>query len=190
MTVESLGEQVRCARRAQLLTQAQLAARAGVGRRFVLDIEAGHPRAELAKSLQVLSALGLGLDISASPVTVIDTKSGPVAFRAVSLPSGRPIFAPSRLWSLDAEHATASVTLPRGVYWSGGVSAFDLADQNDRELAYRILLTEGTPAVIVSFVDGDRLDRMWDTTLFPPAVRQAWWPAVSEWRHHTTAAAA
>ncbi|MFF1831846.1 helix-turn-helix domain-containing protein [Paenarthrobacter sp. NPDC058040] len=43
------------------LTQQQTADAAGVSRKLVADIEAGHPRAELAKLLQILLALGLSL---------------------------------------------------------------------------------------------------------------------------------
>ncbi len=58
-TPQRLAEVV-ASRRAELgLTQADLAARAGVGRRFIVDLEHGHPRAELAKVLGVLDALGL-----------------------------------------------------------------------------------------------------------------------------------
>lgn len=190
VSAESLGAEVRRARRAQFLTQAQLAARAGVGRRLVVSLEAGHPRAELGKTLQVMSALGLRLDVLAAPFTVVDTETGPVAFRTVSRTSGRPIFVPTRLWSLGVERATATVTLPRRVYWSGGAATFNLADPNDRELAYRILLTEGGPGDIVSFVDGGRLAQMWDTALLPPDVRQAWQPAVDQWRRATAVGAA
>lgn len=41
------------------LTQAQLATKAGVGRRFIVDLEAGHDRAELPKVLSVLDALDI-----------------------------------------------------------------------------------------------------------------------------------
>lgn len=58
-TTERLAEVVRVRRHEQGWTQAELAVRAGVGRRFVVDLEAGHPRAELAKTLQVLAALGV-----------------------------------------------------------------------------------------------------------------------------------
>lgn len=58
-TVERLATVIRDARKQQGLTQVELAAKAGVSRQFVLELEAGHPRAELAKTLAVLSALDL-----------------------------------------------------------------------------------------------------------------------------------
>jgi y4mF family transcriptional regulator len=56
-TVDDVAQTVRSERAVARLTQAQLAEKAGVSRRFVADVEAGHPRAELAKVLQVLEAL-------------------------------------------------------------------------------------------------------------------------------------
>lgn len=54
-----VGAAIRAARRAQRLTQAQLAERAGVGRQWLVTLEKGHDRAELAKVVAVLAALGL-----------------------------------------------------------------------------------------------------------------------------------
>ncbi len=58
-TPEAVAAAVRDGRTALGLAQAELTRRAGVGRRFVVDLEAGHPRAELGKVLAVLSALGI-----------------------------------------------------------------------------------------------------------------------------------
>ncbi|MDR1265342.1 MAG: helix-turn-helix transcriptional regulator [Propionibacteriaceae bacterium] len=56
---EAVAAAVRQGRAARRLSQADLAAEAGVGRRFVSDLENGHPRAELGKVLAVLRALGV-----------------------------------------------------------------------------------------------------------------------------------
>lgn len=58
-TVERLASVTRSARAEAGLTQAELAKRAGVGRKFIVDIEAGHPRAEVGKVMLVLKALDL-----------------------------------------------------------------------------------------------------------------------------------
>lgn len=58
-TAADVGAAVRAARRAQGLTQAQLAERAGVGRQWLVALEKGHDRAELGKAIAVLAALGL-----------------------------------------------------------------------------------------------------------------------------------
>ena len=49
---------VRETRRAQGLRQDQLAGAAGVGVRFLVELEAGKPTAQIGKVLEVLAALG------------------------------------------------------------------------------------------------------------------------------------
>lgn len=50
---------VKAARRELKLRQAELAAAAGVGLRFLVELEAGKPTVQLDKTLAVLDALGL-----------------------------------------------------------------------------------------------------------------------------------
>ena len=69
-TPDDLGRAVRKARKALGLTQPQLALAAGVGVRFVVEMEAGKPTLRLENILRVLQALGGtltldGLDIGA-----------------------------------------------------------------------------------------------------------------------------
>ncbi|MGE0213176.1 MAG: type II toxin-antitoxin system Y4mF family antitoxin [Parvibaculaceae bacterium] len=63
MDSESLGHRVREERRAQGLTQAQLAGLTGVGVRFVRELEAGKESCQLGRALRVLAALGLELSV-------------------------------------------------------------------------------------------------------------------------------
>jgi y4mF family transcriptional regulator len=56
-----LGMMIRTSRKAQRLNQTQLAEAAGVGRRFVSEIEDGKATAEFGKLLAVCSALGIDL---------------------------------------------------------------------------------------------------------------------------------
>lgn len=56
-----LGEFVRNARLRQRMTQNMLAERAGTGRRFISELEAGKPTTELERVFQVCNALGLRL---------------------------------------------------------------------------------------------------------------------------------
>ena len=54
-------------RRTELnLSQAKLAAAAGVSRQWVVAFEAGKPTVELGNALRVIRALGLALDVSAA----------------------------------------------------------------------------------------------------------------------------
>lgn len=71
MTPEQLGEIVRKARRGLGLRQDQLAGAAGVGVRFIGDLEAGKPTAHIGKALAVLDALGCRIVIE-TPRTTSD----------------------------------------------------------------------------------------------------------------------
>lgn len=59
---KDLGLVVRDARKAQGLSQDDLAGITGTGRRFIGDLEGGKPTAQLGKVLHVLSALGVALN--------------------------------------------------------------------------------------------------------------------------------
>ncbi len=65
-TPEHLGDVVRHTRKALSLTQPQLALAAGVGVRFIVDLEAGKPTVRLENVLRVLQALGATLNVSSS----------------------------------------------------------------------------------------------------------------------------
>lgn len=70
MTVSEIGAEVRTRRRALGLRQDELAGAAGVGLRFVVDLEAGKSTIQLGKVLQVLDTLGLALEVGARRSTV------------------------------------------------------------------------------------------------------------------------
>ena len=63
-TPQHLGDVVRQARKALSLTQPQLALAAGVGVRFIVDLEAGKPTVRLENVLRVLQALGITLAVN------------------------------------------------------------------------------------------------------------------------------
>jgi y4mF family transcriptional regulator len=58
---KALGEAIKTVRKSQGLTQEQLAAASGLGRRFVLELEAGKTTIHVGKAMQVLAALGITL---------------------------------------------------------------------------------------------------------------------------------
>jgi y4mF family transcriptional regulator len=62
-----VGAIVRNTRKAAGLRQDELAGAAGVGLRFIVDLEAGKPTAQIGKILQVLAALGCSIDIRPPP---------------------------------------------------------------------------------------------------------------------------
>lgn len=57
-TTEQLGAALRTARKQLGLTQPQLALAAGVGTRFIVDLESGKPTVRLEHVLRVIDALG------------------------------------------------------------------------------------------------------------------------------------
>jgi y4mF family transcriptional regulator len=67
ITPAEIGDIVRSTRKAAGLRQDELAGAAGVGLRFIVDLEAGKPTAQLGKTLQVLAALGCSFDLTPPP---------------------------------------------------------------------------------------------------------------------------
>lgn len=63
-SIAGLAGAVRGRRRDLSLSQAELAARAGVSRKWIYQFEAGKPTAELRLILRVLDALDLALDVT------------------------------------------------------------------------------------------------------------------------------
>ena len=71
-TTEQLGDALRAARKQLGLTQPQLALAAGVGVRFIVELEAGKPTLRLENVLRVIDALGGEIQLSGLPSTVVD----------------------------------------------------------------------------------------------------------------------
>lgn len=71
----ALGQALRAARRALGLTQSELALAAGVGLRFVVDLEAGKPTLRLAQVLRVINALGGQLSLAGLPAPPAEADS-------------------------------------------------------------------------------------------------------------------
>lgn len=70
-----LGGLLRDARKTQGLTQADVAAKAGVARSWLARVEAGHRGAELEALLRLIDALGLKLTLSGPPASAPSTTS-------------------------------------------------------------------------------------------------------------------
>ncbi|QKE40383.1 MAG: helix-turn-helix transcriptional regulator [Ferrovum myxofaciens] len=64
---QQLGDALRAARKQLVLTQPQLALAAGVGVRFIVDLEAGKPTLRLENVLRVIDALGGEITIGGLP---------------------------------------------------------------------------------------------------------------------------
>lgn len=66
-TTAAFGAAIRRARKDQGLSQVELAARAGVGRPWLSELETGKRTAELGRALSVVSALGLAVTFVPTP---------------------------------------------------------------------------------------------------------------------------
>lgn len=74
---QQLGNALRAARKHLGLTQPQLALAAGVGVRFLVELEAGKPTLRLENVLRVIDALGGEIHLSGLPsVTPDDQAAG------------------------------------------------------------------------------------------------------------------
>ncbi len=72
---QQLGDALRVARKRLGLTQPQIALAAGVGVRFIVDLEAGKPTLRLENVLRVIDALGGEIQISGLPTVAADDQS-------------------------------------------------------------------------------------------------------------------
>lgn len=78
-SVSQLGQAVRTARRQLGLTQSQLALAAGVGLRFIVDLEAGKPTLRLENVLRVIQSLGGDLALTGFPDSARNDPDGAAA---------------------------------------------------------------------------------------------------------------
>jgi HTH-type transcriptional regulator/antitoxin HipB len=70
--VRDLGLRLRDERQRAGLTQAALAERAGVSRRWLVEFESGKDTAEFGLALKVVRALGLIIEVNQAPVLAVD----------------------------------------------------------------------------------------------------------------------
>ena len=63
MTLKEIGLFIQKTRKAQGLTQLELARLTCVGRRFILELESGKESIHFGKALKVMSALGIGINL-------------------------------------------------------------------------------------------------------------------------------
>jgi len=71
---QQLGDALRAARKQLGLTQSQLALAAGVGVRFIVELEAGKPTLRLDNVLRVIDALGGEISLDGLPSAVAEVR--------------------------------------------------------------------------------------------------------------------
>ncbi|BCJ29983.1 hypothetical protein [Actinocatenispora sera] len=102
-----------------------------------------------------------------------------IEFREVATYRGLPVQVPNVLPRLPAERALATVVLPLSLNWSDTGRSFNLGRRRDRAWVYEIVLREGTPEDVLTYVDGVLLVDLWDELVLPTAIREAWNPLVA-----------
>lgn len=75
-SIQQLGQTLRAARKQLGLTQSQLALAAGVGVRFIVDLEAGKPTLRLGIVMRVIDALGGEISLSGRPIDIENNERG------------------------------------------------------------------------------------------------------------------
>lgn len=157
------------ARVAAGLSQAALASQAGTSRPTLSAYENDRTSPTLATAARILSAAGFDLTIAPR-----------VQFRPLAADRGRPIQVPTTLPRLPLERALATVELPLHLNWSDPGRRYDLRDRRQRARVYEIVLREGIPEDVLTYVDGALLVDLWEDLVLPPAIRQAWHHVVAD----------
>ncbi len=67
MTIEEIGRTIRQARKAQGLTQGELAMTANTASRFISELENGKTTCQIGKVLKVISCLGIKVELRTPP---------------------------------------------------------------------------------------------------------------------------
>ncbi len=151
------------AREDAAMTQDELARASGTSRTALSAYEHGRKSPRLDTAERIVAAAGRRLALADD-----------VAFVARDLGRGRTTMVPVRLPRLAPERAFATVELPVHLNWSQPGRAYRLADRSDRARVYELVLTEGTPEDVTSYLDGALLVDLWNDMVLPRAVRIAW----------------
>ena len=157
------------ARRASGLSQAEVARRAGTSRPNVSAYERGRR----SPTLETLERLLAANDQRLTTVPILH-------FRQHLDRLGKPFFVPNQFPQLPPPASLAQVRLALQVHWSSAQQVWDLSDRTQRMLAYQLLLAEGEPSDISSYVDGTLLVDLWADLYLPADIRAAWQPLVDQ----------
>lgn len=91
---------------------------------------------------------------------------------------GPAIHEPTSLPRLPTEQALATVALPLHLNWSAPGRQFSMRDRSQRARVYEIVLGEGGPEDVLTYIDGVLLVDLWDELVLPRNIRAAWAPVV------------
>jgi transcriptional regulator with XRE-family HTH domain len=151
------------ARHAAGLSQASLAKLAGTSRPTLSAYEHGRKSPTLETAARIIGEAGFELSLTPR-----------IDFQEAAVDRGRPILVPNTLPRLPLEDALAVVELPLHLNWSDQGRRFDLRDRRQRARVYELVLTEGGPLDVFTYLDGALLIDLWNELVLPVAVRAAW----------------
>lgn len=156
------------AREAAGLSQDALARRADTSRPTLSAYEHERKSPTLATAARIIAAAGFDLTITPR-----------IEFREIVTDRGRSIQVPNVLPRLSADQALTTVELPLHLNWSDRGRHYDLRDRRQRARVYEIVLREGGPDDVMTYLDGALLVDLWGDLVLPAAIRAAWQPVVA-----------
>lgn len=153
---------IRAARRSAGLTQAELATRARTSQATLSAYETGTK----SPSLKVLARLLAAVDAELTVRSRID-------WRERKAPGLENFWVPSRLWRVPIPTCFDVVQMPDLVNRTPQIT-WDLRDRGDRAGLYEILIQQGTPSMMLRWLDGALLVELWHLLELPKPIRKAW----------------
>jgi transcriptional regulator with XRE-family HTH domain len=162
-------ELLKRARLAAGKTQVDIAWAAGTSRTTLSAYEHGRKSPTLDTAERIVEAAGFEFALDPQ-----------VAFTDRLTHRGRPFSVPDRLFRLPLDRAFAKVVLPLHLNWSDPGAEYDLADRRERARVYEIVLREGLPDDVRTYVDGALLVDLWPELVLPSEIREAWVPLIEE----------
>lgn len=145
------------------MSQDALARRAGTSRPTLSAYEHGRKSPTLQTVTRIVAAAGFDLAITPR-----------IEFRQFTTGRGRPFCVPRALPRLPLDRALATVELPLHLNWSDRGRRYNLRDRRERARVYEIVLREGGPGDVLTYIDGTLLVDLWDELVLPRDVRAAW----------------
>lgn len=155
------------ARHAAGLSQGELARRAHTSRPTLSAYEHGRKSPTLATAERLLAEAGYQLTVEPR-ITFTDHIDR----------RGRTHPVPGRLPRLPLAQAMATIRIPLHLEWSNPGRTIQLSDRHERARFYEIVLREGEPADILTYIDGALLVDLWPDIVLPHDIRNAWTPVV------------
>lgn len=157
VTAATVGTVIRDARRAQRLTQVQLAQKAHVSRTFLIALEEGHPRAALGKVLDVFDALGLppSVDVAHKRVpTAAGRRRRTTANKDLERPD--PTTAPKPDAEVEVEVEQTLAVIEKGQQLAGHFPSDEAMDRAHRVLEGRTTLTDARAELAAKYTRRDK----------------------------------